>query len=220
VNENQLRRQGIWSIDAKTSLQSILDSPECPLLLRRSLMGALSWQARTEMVVHRTLTAPRIAPQWLASLLALGASATVSNDDGSTQVLLRDLMQHRPLGEISILHVPLPVGAGGRLRWGEARVARTPSDEPIVMAVAAVEMEKDIVRKASVALTGVWPETVRLAEAASRLVGNPLNEEIIGEVVQAVKEEVAPKGDFLGSEEYRRAMASVLTRRALTECQR
>jgi CO/xanthine dehydrogenase FAD-binding subunit len=33
-----------------------------------------------------------------------------------------------------------------------------------------------------------------------------------------VEEEVTPRGDFLGSEEYRRAMAGVLTRRALEQC--
>jgi CO/xanthine dehydrogenase FAD-binding subunit len=37
-------------------------------------------------------------------------------------------------------------------------------------------------------------------------------------VANAIEGEVAPEGDFRGSEEYRRAMAGVLTRRALEQC--
>jgi CO/xanthine dehydrogenase FAD-binding subunit len=37
-------------------------------------------------------------------------------------------------------------------------------------------------------------------------------------VATAVEDEVEPEGDFRGSEEYRRAMAGVLTRRALEQC--
>jgi CO/xanthine dehydrogenase FAD-binding subunit len=74
------------------------------------------------------------------------------------------------------------------------------------------------VRQARLALIGVWPETVRLAEASAQLIGGPLNEISIRAVAEAVEQEVAPRGDFLGSEEYRRAMAGVLTRRALEAC--
>jgi CO/xanthine dehydrogenase FAD-binding subunit len=99
-------------------------------------------------------------------------------------------------------------------------VARTPADEPIVAAIAVLALEGDVVRQARVALTGVWPESVRLAEAATRLVGSSLDAKHIQAVAVAVEEEVAPKGDFLGTAEYRRAMAGVLTRRALESCLR
>jgi CO/xanthine dehydrogenase FAD-binding subunit len=72
--------------------------------------------------------------------------------------------------------------------------------------------------EARVALTGAWPEPVRLSEAPGMLVGGPLSEERIKAVAAAVEEEVAPQGDYLGSAIYRRAMAGVLTRRALEAC--
>jgi len=99
-------------------------------------------------------------------------------------------------------------------------VARTLADEPIVAAIAVVALDGDVVGQARVALTGAWPEPLRLAEAAARLVGGPLDAEHIQAVAEAVEEEVAPQGDFLGSAEYRRAMAGVLTRRALERIQR
>ena len=225
------RVKEMWSVAADAPLQSVLDSPECPPLLRQTLTGTISWQTRNEMPVRGALTSPRVAPQWVAALLALGATVTVEGEAGPAEVSLEALLQRKAEGRVSALHVevgglPSVSGGAGGVRWGEAHVARTPADAPIVAAVAVVEMgdpstgsgQGGIVQQARIALTGVWPEAVRLAEAPARLVGGLLNEESIRAVAEAVEEEVAPKGDFLGSQEYRRAMASVLTRRALEQC--
>jgi carbon-monoxide dehydrogenase medium subunit len=208
---------GTWSIDVGESLQAALDSPGCPSLLRRMLGGALSWQVRVETPVQRALTSPRIAPQWVAALLALGATVTVEGDVGPAVVALDALLQRGVEGELLTLHVET---GGTGMRWGEARVARTPADEPIVAAVAAVEVDGGTVRRARVALTGAWSEVVRLAQAPERLVGGPLDGDRIRAVAEAIEGEVAPKPDFLGSEAYRRAMAGVLARRALEQCLR
>jgi CO/xanthine dehydrogenase FAD-binding subunit len=114
------------------------------------------------------------------------------------------------------LHVPLP-GAGER--WGEARVARTSADEPIVAAVAWVQLgEAGAVRDARLALTGAWPGSPRLVEEAAQLVGPSLTEARIAALAADVEAAVTPQGDYLGSESYRRAMAGVVTRRALAQC--
>ncbi len=214
----------VWSIVADAPLQSVLDSPECTPLLRQALTGALSWQARNGTPVRRALTSPRIALQWVAALLAMGATVTVEGGEEPAEVALETLLQRKTKGKVSALHVrtglPSASGGPGGVRWGEARVARTPADEPIVAAVAVVEVDGDTVRQARVALTGVWPEPVRLAQAPSQLIGSPLDEERIRAVAEAVEEEAAPTGDFRGSEEYRQAMAGVLTRRALEQCLR
>ena len=213
----------MWNIDPNAPLQSVLDNPECPPLLRQALTGAISWQTRNETPVRKALTSPRTAPQWVAALLALGATVTVEGDGGAKEMPLETLLRQEKKKKVTTLHIPPlfppPMGGseGGR-RWGEARVARTPADEPIVAAVAVVEVDGDIVRQARVALIGVWPEPVRLAQAAAQLVGRPLDEANIRAVAEGVKKEVAPRGDFRGSEEYRRAMAGVLTRRALEQC--
>jgi carbon-monoxide dehydrogenase medium subunit len=203
----------MWSIDADALLQLVLDSPECPPLLCQTLTGAISWQARNEKSVRQALTSPRVAPQWVAALLALGAMVTMEGDTGAAEIPLEALLQRRVEGKASTLHVMV-----GGVKCGEAQVARTPADDPIVTAVAVVEIDGDVVRQAHVALTGVWPEPVRLAEAPAQLIGGPLDEERIRTVAEAVEKEVTPKGDFLGSKEYRRAMAGVLTRRALEKC--
>jgi len=99
-------------------------------------------------------------------------------------------------------------------------VSRTPADAPIVAAVAVVDGAPDggPVREARLALTGVWSAPVGLADATKLLVGGPLDADRIQQVTAAIEDEVAPPDDFYGSADYRRAMAGVLTRRALQAC--
>lgn len=208
---------GVWSLDPDAPLQAVLDRPDTPPLLRQALAGVLSWQIRNQTSIGRTLTSPRLAPQWVAALLALGVTVTVQADEGSTDIPLEALVERRVVGRVSTLHLSLP---GSQHRWGAARVGRTPADEPIVAAVAVVRMDGDVVRHARVAITGVWPSPVRLARAPGSLIGARLDQPCIRAVANAVEGEVAPEGDFLGSEDYRRAMAGVLTRRALERCLR
>jgi CO/xanthine dehydrogenase FAD-binding subunit len=203
-----------WSVDVAAPLQAVVDDPACPPLLRQALTGSISWQVRNETPVWRVLAVPRLAPRWVAGLLALGATLVVDGEEVPLSAGARFPRPDRRAGQTShALHVRV-----GALRWGEAHVARTPADEPIVAAVAVVEMDQTTVRVARIALTGAWPEPARLAQAPAQLVGGPLDGERIRAVAAAVEQEVAPKGDFMGSREYRRAMAGVLTRRALEQC--
>jgi CO/xanthine dehydrogenase FAD-binding subunit len=200
-----------WSISAEASLQDLLDSPGCPPLLRQTLSGAMSWQDRNRRFVRSAVASPRVAPQWSAALLALGATVTVQGDGELVEIPVETVLAQKPKGEIIALNVRME-----GVRWGEAHVGRTPADEPIVAAIAGVEMGGASVRQARVALTGAGP--VRLADAPSQLVGGPLDKERIQKVADAIEQEVTPEGDFRGSEEYRRAVAGVLTRRALEQC--
>ncbi len=202
-----------WSIGADASLEDAYRSPGCPPLIRRALSGAFTWQNRNRRGVQRALVSASIAPQWTAALLALGATVTVESDAGSTEVPLEHLLERRVTGTPLTLHVRLE-----GVLWGEARVGRTRADDPIVSAVAAVEMKEGTVHQARLALTGVWPKPAGLAEAARALVGEELDTDSISSVARAVSLEVSPEADFRGSVEYRRAMSEVLSRRALEQC--
>jgi CO/xanthine dehydrogenase FAD-binding subunit len=143
----------------------------------------------------------------------LGATVTVEREPEPEEMPLDELLHERVDGEI----IALRIRTAG-IRWGYAQVARTPADDPIVSAVACVEMQDGRVQAARIALTGAWSRPVELVKAAGQLAGGPLDEEQIQAVAAAVEEEVSPKGDFRGSAEYRRAMAGVMTRRALAQC--
>lgn len=210
----QIEREA-WTVDPGASLQSVLDESSCPPVVRRALTGVHSWQLRNETSVDRTLRASQLMPQWIAALLALGATVTLEGDDGANEVPLNVLVKKDAKGEVTALHVSM---LGGNVVWGEAHVARTPSDDPIVAAFAVLTMNGETVEAARLVLTGVWPEAVRLSEAADLLIGKSLSAGHIADVAAAIEDEVEPVGDYLGSEAYRRAMAGVLARRALETC--
>jgi CO/xanthine dehydrogenase FAD-binding subunit len=191
-----------------------LEDPACPELLSRVLSGVHSWQVRNETTVRRTLKASQLMPQWVAALLALGATVVVENDDGVADVALKALVTGRAEGDVKAVHVPRRTD----MRWGEAHVARTPSDDPIVAAFAVVTFSDGVVEEAHVALTGVSSEPVWLTDADDALRGQALDRERIAATASAIEDEIEPQGDYLGSEAYRRAMASVLARRALEAC--
>ncbi|MGD9002032.1 MAG: hypothetical protein PVF04_05140, partial [Anaerolineae bacterium] len=95
------RKEGLaWTVDADVTLQSLLDDPECPELLCRALSGIHSWQGRNETTVRRALKASRLAPQWLAALLALGAVVTVE-EAVEAEVPLEDLLENKISDQIA-----------------------------------------------------------------------------------------------------------------------
>ena len=209
---------GTWlSLGAQASLQAVLEAPDSPELFRHTLAGVVSWQQRNETLVAQAVLSPNVAPQWVAALLALGARVAFRQEQQEEQ--LADFLKHAEPHRGQLAAVRLPLNVAGRV-WGEARVSRTPADDPIVAVIAVVDFTDAVVRQARLALTGVWREHARLADAAELLVGGRLDEDHIQRVALAVKGEVKPREDFLGSAEYRRAMAAVLTRRALEDCQR
>lgn len=199
----------IYRMEAASDLDSIYSSGMLPDVLRGTLEGAFSWQRRNETTLERTLNMPGLAPQWVAGLLAGGARAYVEGNP----IPLAEVLQNAAKQEIEAVDVPVT-----GMYWGVAQVARTPVDEPIVFAIATVSMNKGVVVQTRAALTGVWQASVGEVEAVHALAGGPLNLERITEVSAKVAKEVSPKENYLGSVEYRRAMAVVLTRQALEMC--
>ena len=207
------RREGaLWTVDAEASLQAVLDDPGCPGLLSQVLTTVRSWQVRNETTVGRTLRASRLVPQWTAALVTLGARVAVEGQEEDVGVTT--LVRERIAGDVITLRVP----QHGDRCWGEAHVARTPSDDPIVAALAAIRSSDGTVEEARVTLTGVSSHPVWTVDAVDQLLGQALDSDRIMGVASAVTDEVEPEGDYLGSEAYRRAMAGVMTRRALEAC--
>jgi CO/xanthine dehydrogenase FAD-binding subunit len=199
-------------LKAESPLQVVYEAPGSPEVLRRTLAGPLTWQQRNEITVRRALRSPAQAPVWVAALLAWGAVLVC---EGEEQPLSDFLLRCGTQPWLEVLRVPLD---SADRTWGESHVGRSPADLPIVAAVAVVEWTDGLVQAARLALTGVWGDPARLAPSADMLIGGRLDDEQLGQVVSAVHQEVSPPDDFLGSETYRREMASVLTRRALEKC--
>ncbi len=200
------------SLPLQLMVQAAVDCKDTPAPLRRTLT-ALPWQRRAVTTLERAAYSPDRIPEAAAALLALDAQIALA--DGS-QVPIADLFTRTGASQSPPAALLLPVDLSGCC-WGSARVARMAADQPIVAAVAVVELEGMVAKSARLALTGVWRETVRLSQSVDLLVGRELDDRQIEAVAGAVAGEVSPVPDYLGSAEYRREMAAVLTRRVLEQ---
>jgi CO/xanthine dehydrogenase FAD-binding subunit len=150
-------------------------------LLRRAAQGEGPVNLRNAATVGGVVAAAESDSEFYAALLALDAQIVV-HDGTRPMTIPLDEFTPRP-GLITEVRLPL-----ADWRGGAARIARTPSDRPIVAAYAVVD-----VGVKRVALCGVAARPI--------LTGMPLN----------------PPEDFKGSAGYRRAMAEVVMARALDE---
>ncbi|MBM3128759.1 MAG: hypothetical protein FJ009_09065 [Chloroflexi bacterium] len=114
-------------------------------------------------------------------------------------------------------------------------VARTPSDKPIVCVVASAQILRSaqndkVARDVRIALGGVGEIATRANAVENALEGQALDDALIEQAARAASQGLSPHDDpsteftlrneglrtnFRGSAEYRRAMAIVLTRRAV-----
>jgi carbon-monoxide dehydrogenase medium subunit len=112
---------------------------------------------------------------------------------------------------ITEIRMPIP---SPDTRSSYQRVARTPKDYPILCAVASFAMKDGIAGNVRVAVGGVAPTPIRLSRLEFGLEKKRLADWFEGEL-EAQMQTVNPQGDWLGSAEYRKAMARVLVRRAV-----
>ncbi|MBE2233623.1 MAG: FAD binding domain-containing protein [Anaerolinea sp.] len=193
-------------LGATTTLAQIADSALC----REVAGGILAQAAQREAPVNQrnvaTVAGAALAAssqsELLLALLALAGHAAIAADQPRVLPLNELLADPGQLagGLVTALRLPWPAAT---VRGGLARVARTPGDAPIVAAVAVVD---DAGRRLAVGGVAAGPLLLRLG--ADDDLEAALNAALAG---------VDLLSDWQGSSEYRRAMAAVLSRRALDQ---
>jgi CO/xanthine dehydrogenase FAD-binding subunit len=152
-------------------------------------------------------------------LMCFGAAVTLRSQGGKRSVAVADLFAGPgrttagPGELLTEVAVPLPPDATGscyaRLEY------RQQMEIAVVGATAVVRFVGDRVGAAKVAITALAP-TVRLVPASEEaLVGSDGGRAAAELAAQAAAEASEPISDVRASEEYRRAMAAVLARRAI-----
>jgi len=90
------------------------------------------------------------------------------------------------------------------------------TDFAIVGVAAVLELDRGgVVQRARVALTGVGGTPIRAKAVEEELIGRQATRELIAKASAIASEGLNPPSDIRASSEYRKAMASVMTRRAL-----
>ena len=214
---------GAIHIGSMATLQDVYQSE----LIKSQARGVLTQAAyvsatlgiRNLASLAGAITNPENPPDVPLALIALGAVVTVKKDESQTRQVamhewMKDCAEVLLPGEV-ILEVSFPsqTSSSGAL----VRVSRTPRDKAIVAAVAVLHVEDGICTKAGVALAGANPTPMRLLAVEELLTGKSLGSDLLEKAAQQAENQARPVGDYRGSVVYRTAMASVLTKRALTQ---
>ena len=96
------------------------------------------------------------------------------------------------------------------------KVERRAGDWAIAAASAAVWIEGNAIADAGVALAAVGLTTIHLDRAEELLRGKPPSDEVFDQVATIASEDCTPMPDGRGPVDYKRHLAGVLTKRALT----
>lgn len=188
------------SLGATTTLQTLLDDPHIKAyaggMLFKALRDTAGRNVRESATLAGSIVAARSNSPLVTALLALDAHLTTHARREQTAPLAEWMPS--PGALITRLNLPaLPAEA----HTAYEKVARTPADLPIVC-VAAVQIGM-LVR---LALGGVAerPIVMRLADVTP------------DQAAQHVRQAIYPPDDYFASADYRREMAGVLVKRALS----
>jgi carbon-monoxide dehydrogenase medium subunit len=207
-------------IGAGTTYRELLESDllreRFPLMVEATeTIGDL--QVRNRGTIGGGLAHADPASDMPAVMLVLDATFNLRSKSGKRSVKAREFFQG-PFTTVlaedelltEIILPPLPAGSGSAYLSHD----HPASGYAIVAVAAVVARKRKTVSHAVAALTGVG-ETAFLAKSAERLIGTKGEPEAISEAAVAVTAGVAVNGDSYAPADYRRHLATVITRRAL-----
>lgn len=152
-----------------------------------------------------------------APALALGASFVVTGPDGTRTVEADDFFEDlftTAIGDGELLtEIRIPKYTG----WGAhyEKFVRVAHQWPIVAVAAAVKVKGGTISEARVGLTNMGSTPLRARAVESALVGAPATDEAVRAAAASAAEGTNPPSDLNGDADYRRHLATVLTRRAV-----
>ncbi len=201
-------------------LQTVLDTPDVPVAVKRALTRVPTLNHRNNTSIMETLLLDNPPAEWLAALAALHANLRLQTADGVQSFPITDTTLvagpgGRSLTNALLLDVTVPRLANGEA-LGNAYLARTPAGDPIVCAATFVKVEGGAVSTAYAGVCGASEQPCDLLSLGA-LVGAPLDAANIAKVADTVPSVVKPVATYLGSVEYRAAMAGTLVGRALRD---
>ncbi len=152
-----------------------------------------------------------------ATAVALGAEFVIAGPGGRRTVAAADFFTDvftTAVGEDEVLvEVRVPKHTG----WGAhyEKFTRTAQQWSIVGVAAAVRLDGGTVAEARVALTNMASTPVRATAVEQALVGGPTTAEAVRAAAAQAAEGTSPPTDANGDSDYRKHLATVLTRRAV-----
>jgi len=152
-----------------------------------------------------------------APALALGAEFTIAGSGGTRTVAASDFfvgLFETAIGDDEILtEIRIPKHTG----WGAhyEKFVRIKHQWPIVAVAATVRVDGGIIAEARVGLTNMGNTPLRATAVEEALVGAAATEDGVREAASKAADGTNPPSDLNGESDYRKHLATVLTRRAV-----
>jgi CO/xanthine dehydrogenase FAD-binding subunit len=203
-------------------LNDALIKQRCPLLAE-ALAQVGYEQTRNRGTLCGSLAHADPAAELPAVLLALDGVLTVRNANTTRRITARDfflfylttaLTSDEIILEASIPEMPARAGSAF------VEFARRFGDFAIVGVGALLESKSDRISDARMALIGVGDKPWRERAVEEKLLGEKGSAELFAKIASDVAARIEPGSDIHASDSYRRSLAKVLTKRALTEAWR
>jgi CO/xanthine dehydrogenase FAD-binding subunit len=153
-------------------------------------------------------------------LICFDATATLRCSGGEREVAVAELFagpgQTTANADELLVSVTIPQPAAGTGSCYLRLEYRRQMEIAIVGATAVVTLDGDRIGDARIAITALAPTIHRVSDAESLLAGSDGGETAVRDAANAVAAASRPISDVRGSADYRRAMAAVIARRAIT----
>jgi carbon-monoxide dehydrogenase medium subunit len=175
-------------------------------------------QVRNRGTIGGSLANADVAADLPAVLLATGGSVVVRGAGGEREIAAEDLFQGylttsiEPGEVLTEVRVPALAGYG----HGFEKFNRRSEDWAIVAVCALVKASGGVCEDVRIGLTHMASTPLRASAAEDALRGQPLDAEHIAAAAELAAEGTSPQGDLNATPDYKRHLARVLTRRALT----
>jgi aerobic carbon-monoxide dehydrogenase medium subunit len=152
-----------------------------------------------------------------AAALALGAEYVIAGAGGTRTVAAGDFfvdLFETAIGEDEILtEIRIPKHTG----WGAhyEKFVRVAHQWPIVAVAATVKVDGGTISEARIGLTNMGSTALRASATEAALAGAPATEDGVRAAADRAADGTNPPSDLNGDSDYRKHLATVLTRRAV-----
>jgi aerobic carbon-monoxide dehydrogenase medium subunit len=152
-----------------------------------------------------------------APALALDAAFVIAGPPGTRTVSAEEFFVDLFTTAIQDGEILTEVRIPKRAGWGAhyEKFVRVAHQWPIVAVAAAVKVDGGTISEARVGLTNMGSTPLRARAVEQALVGQPATDEAVRAAAASATEGTNPPSDLNGDADYRRHLATVLTRRAV-----
>ncbi|MGN6575239.1 MAG: FAD binding domain-containing protein [Nocardioides sp.] len=207
-------------IGAMTTHHDVQHDPlvrEHALLLTKAVTEVADPQIRHRGTFGGALAHADPAGDLGAPALALDAEFVIAGSGGTRTVAAADFFVDLFTTAIEENEILTEVRIPKRTGWGAhyEKFVRVAHQWPIVAVAAAVKVDGGTITEARVGLTNMGSTPLRARSVEDALVGKSATDDAVREAAATAGEGTNPPSDLNGDADYRRHLATVLTRRAV-----